>query len=152
MRSQADIRRGVGAEDVVKKGLATDVLGVAGFGVGGVPEGVVLCETAFESVGGEAVGDEGLIAAAVAGVCVETFTQQFFDLGDERGAGGEVEAEECYVGRHETAGQRGDVVGLGRGDLLVGDQGGPEVVGGLGLLDAEGGEVSVGPGDGAVAV
>lgn len=121
MRSYADIRGGIGAEDVVENGLAADVLGVVGLGVGGIPQGVVLCETALEGVCWETVGDESLVATAVASVCTKTFTEQFFDLRDEGGAGGEVEAGECYVCGYKTAGQRGDVVCLGVWDLFVGD-------------------------------
>ena len=106
VRSYADIRGGVRTEDVVKNGFATDVLGVIGFGVSGVPEGVFLCKTTFKSVCWETVGDERLVAAAVAGMCIETFTEQFFDLRDEGGAGREIKARECYVCGYETAGQR----------------------------------------------
>ena len=139
-------------EYIVQDGRASDVLGLRGFGVGFVPQGVILGKAVFESVGGEVLGDEGFAGSAVTGVGGEAFAEEFFDHWDEGLAGGESEVGEGDASSVETAVEGGNIVGLWGWDLLELDLGGPEVVGGLGLGDAGLCEACVCPGHGAVSV
>ena len=71
---------------------------------------------------------------------------------DERFSAWKLEAREGDVGSGQAAAERAGVIGLGDGDLLLGDFFGPEGVGDLGLFDAVFGQVGVGPGDRSVAI
>lgn len=64
----------------------------------------------------------------------------------------QLEVGEGDVGGAEATSERGGVVGLRVGDVLVGDLSLPVVVGNLGLENAVLRQVCVRPGSGAVAV
>lgn len=140
-------------ENLTQSGSTASVLSSAGLGHDSVPQLVVLGETLIEGPAGEQVLDVALAAAVVAGVDADTLAEELLDQGSElRGVVGQVQAVEGVVGALEGAGQRGGKVVVGGVDVLLVDLLLPEVVCDERLVDAVGGQGSVVPGGGAVAV
>ena len=96
--------------------------------------------------------DIRLIASTITSVSANALSKQLFYRGDEGVCFGQIEAAKGDVRGRETARQGGGVVRLRSWGLLLGNLGGPEGVCDLGLGDAVGRQVRVGPGDGAVAI
>lgn len=83
MRSHGDVSASVIGEDVVEDVLGSNVLVDGGLSVQSGPVRVVLRETLFELVAGEAAVDRGLGAAPVAGVGADSLAEKLFDGGCE---------------------------------------------------------------------
>jgi hypothetical protein len=140
-------------ENLTQRGSTASVLSSAGLGGDAVPQLVVLGETLLDGPAGEQVLDVALAAAVVAGVDADALAEELLDQGSElRGIVGQVQAVEGVVGGLEGAGQRGGEVVVWGVDVLLVDLLLPEVVGDERLVDAVGGQGSVVPGGGAVAV
>lgn len=87
--------------------------------------------------------DHALAAAAIARVRAVHFAQSFLNRRDEGVFLGQVEPGEREARGGHAAEERGRVVGLGRGNLLSGDEGAPEGVGAQGLRLPSRGEEGV---------
>lgn len=142
----------VGLEELIEQRLGAQVLR-RGLLRGRVPEEeIVLREPGLDGVLGEVLADVGEGAAAVAGVDVDTLTQQFLDFRDERELGGEIEAVERVLCGLQTARQGAGVVALRGLDILRLDQFLPEPVDVQSLLDADVRQMCISPGHGIIAV
>ena len=120
--------------------------------VQGLPQRVVLGEAVLKRICREGSVNVGLAAAAVARVPADGLAEEFLDIRHEGVEGWQGEAREGEVGGREAARERGGVVALRRGDLLLGNLLLPERVDGERLLHAERRQARVRPGRRRVAV
>lgn len=152
VRRHTNVGAPIASEHVVEHLLAADVLVGGRLCVQRGPVGVVLWEALFKFVRGEVGLDVRLCAAAIAGVRGDALTEVFLDCGDERPCLWQGQAGEGEARGVEAAEEGAGVVRLRRGDFLLCEELLPELVDVLGLDDAFGGEVRIGPGYGGVAV
>jgi hypothetical protein len=137
---------------LVQNGLGTQILGGGCFSCDAVPELVIFRKAWLDLEGWIRVLNISFVAAMIASVDADAFSQIFLDGGGEWLLPWEIQARESKLSGCKTPGQGADVVRIRRGDFLHRDLMGPEVVGNLRLVHAVGGQMRIHPAGGRIAV